>query len=85
MDPMYVEFAKYGPVALICGVLLWQAIKTNDRLGKRLDANNDALVDLVQRNTEAFLCLRDTLDRRPCLQGDKALKSARDTDTHAPV
>jgi len=84
MDPLFIEFAKYGPVALVCGVLLWQSIKTNDRLGKRLDLNNDALVDLVKKNTSAWLALCDTLDRRPCLQGDKGLK-ARDTDSHPPV
>lgn len=63
MDGILIEFAKFGPVALICGVLLWIDIRHQDQMAARLKVLETELLTLVRNNTAALELLRD----RPCL------------------
>jgi len=74
MDPIFVEFAKSGPLVLAFGIMLVSGLSYIKRLSTRLDENSDQLVGLVKNNTEVMRSLKDALDRRPCLSGDDALK-----------
>ena len=63
MPELASVFAQFGPVALICGVLLWINLKHQEQMAQRLNILENELLTLVRNNTEALGLLRD----RPCL------------------
>jgi hypothetical protein len=63
VENILVELAKFGPVALICGVLLWVNADHQRQMARRLMLLETELLEVVKNNTAALELLRD----RPCM------------------
>lgn len=44
MDPLLVEFARYGIIGLSFGVLLWATLRDKDRMAIELNADKERLL-----------------------------------------
>lgn len=68
MDPLLVEFARYGIIGLSFGVLLWATLRDKDRMAAEMNKDKR---DLLQAYTDvggAVRDLRDALNSRPCIR-----------------
>jgi hypothetical protein len=74
MDPLLVEFARYGIIGLSFGVLLWATLKDKDRMAAEMNKDKRDLLAAYTANTEAqtktasaVSALQKSLDARPCI------------------
>lgn len=73
MDALLAELGKYGPMAIVAAVFIWQNIvdkrALNDdrqRLAERLNTVQDQMMGLVKNNTEAMNSLKSAIAELPC-------------------
>lgn len=76
MEPLLVEFGKYGLFGLSFGVLLYVTIRDKQKMANDMREDSKTLVELVKNNTLAMQSLRDTLASRPCLHNAKPFSDA---------
>jgi len=77
MTELLTVLAPGGPVAVICGVMLWINHQHQAQMAKRLGTLEEALLEITRNNTQAMLGLQHSnqilaraLSERPCMIGD---------------
>jgi hypothetical protein len=68
IGPEMIEILKIGgPVLAFAVVLLYATLRDKERMAKELNADKLLLMAAFQKNTEAFLGLKNLLEDRPCI------------------
>lgn len=68
MDPLLVEFARYGIIGLSFGVLLYATLRDKDRMAAEMNKDKRDLLQAYIEVGDAVKDLRDALNVRPCIR-----------------